>query len=99
MQPPKGTAVTEASTSAAKTKESASKNGAATTNGWKEGGSKTYGFNITSGSVVAGQVVYVGGVSMAPAATGTVLRKSATKIAELTRLRNLCASCHRMIPL
>ncbi len=47
-------------------------NGIANTQGWKAGGQLTYGFSITSGSVTAGQVVYVGGSSMAP--TGTKLR-------------------------
>src|SRR5262245_11075756 len=40
-------------------------NGSATSNGWSEGSNTTYGFNITSGSVQAGDVVYVGGSSMA----------------------------------
>ncbi len=44
----------------------------ATTNGWIEGGSITYGFALTSGTVNAGDVVYVGGSSMSP--TGTQLR-------------------------
>ncbi len=47
-------------------------NGTATTNGWIAGGAITYGFNITSGTVKAGDVVYVGGSSMTP--TGTKLR-------------------------
>lgn len=47
-------------------------NSTATNAGWVAGGSITYGFNITSGSVNAGDVVYVGGSSMAP--TGTKLR-------------------------
>ena len=47
-------------------------NGTATANGWVEGGSVTYGFNITSGTVTRGDVVYVGGSGMAP--TGTKLR-------------------------
>ena len=41
-------------------------NGTATSNGWKAGSSITYAFLINSGSVAAGQVVYVGGSSMAP---------------------------------
>ena len=47
-------------------------NGNATTSGWVAGGSLSYGFNISSGSVNAGDIVYVGGSSMAP--TGTKLR-------------------------
>lgn len=51
-------------------------NGTATANGWKEGSAVSYGFTITSGSVVAGQVVYVGGTSMAPLSNGGVSIKS-----------------------
>lgn len=47
-------------------------NGTATANGWVQGGGITYGFAIASGSVVAGDVVYVGGSGMAP--TGAKLR-------------------------
>ncbi len=47
-------------------------NGTATANGWINGGSITYGFSITTGTVSQGDVVYVGGSSMAP--TGTKLR-------------------------
>ena len=51
-------------------------NGTATTNGWKVGGAVSYGFQISSGSVTAGQVVYVGGSSMAPISnSGIVLRQ------------------------
>jgi hypothetical protein len=42
------------------------------TNGWVTGSGVTYGFEITSGVVNRGDVVYVGGSSMAP--TGTKLR-------------------------
>jgi uncharacterized protein GlcG (DUF336 family) len=50
-------------------------NGTATSNGWKAGSAVTYGFTITSGSVTAGQVVYVGGSSMLPLSNGgTALR-------------------------
>ncbi|HQW81448.1 MAG TPA: Calx-beta domain-containing protein [Pseudomonadota bacterium] len=49
-----------------------SNNGTATANGWRAGAGLTYAFAITSGSVVAGDVVYVGGSSMVP--TGTKLR-------------------------
>src|SRR5687768_4529235 len=41
-------------------------NGTATANGWIQGADVTYGFNITAGSVSPGDVVYVGGSSMAP---------------------------------
>jgi hypothetical protein len=47
-------------------------NGTATTNGWKAGAALTYAFQISTGSVTAGQVVYVGGSSMTP--TSNVLR-------------------------
>lgn len=47
-------------------------NGTATTAGWIAGGAISYGFNITSGTVNAGDVVYVGGSSMT--ITGTKLR-------------------------
>lgn len=47
-------------------------NGTATASGWVSGGALSYGFNITSGTVNQGDVVYVGGTSMAP--TGTQLR-------------------------
>jgi hypothetical protein len=51
-------------------------NGTATANGWKAGGSVTYGFNINSGTVQKGDVVYVGGSLMGP--TGTKLRVIST---------------------
>jgi hypothetical protein len=47
-------------------------NGTANANGWIAGSGITYGFNITSGVVNAGDVVYVGGSSLAP--TGGKLR-------------------------
>jgi hypothetical protein len=47
-------------------------NGVATTNGWIAGAGLTYAFNITSGTVAPGDVVYVGGSAMAP--TGTKSR-------------------------
>ncbi len=47
-------------------------NGAATANGWINGGALTYAFAINSGSVSAGSVVYVGGNCMSP--TGAQLR-------------------------
>jgi predicted extracellular nuclease len=53
-----------------------SNNGTANASGWIAGSALTYGFNITSGSVNAGDVVYVGGSSMIP--TGTKLRTITT---------------------
>jgi hypothetical protein len=47
-------------------------NGTATSSGWIAGGNITYGFDITSGVVNAGDVVYVGGSSLAP--TGRKVR-------------------------
>jgi hypothetical protein len=47
-------------------------NGNANANGWVAGGALTYAFNITTGTVNQGDVVYVGGSSMVP--TGTKLR-------------------------
>lgn len=47
-------------------------NGIATANGWVNGGATTYAFEISTGSVTVGDVVYVGGTLMAP--TGTILR-------------------------
>ena len=49
-----------------------SDNGTANASGWIAGGALTYGFSITAGFVTRGDVVYVGGSSMAP--TGTKLR-------------------------
>jgi hypothetical protein len=46
-----------------------SNNGNASTLGWVAGGSLTYGFSITTGTVSLGDVVYVGGSSMAPLGT------------------------------
>ncbi len=43
-------------------------NNAATSNGWVEGGQITYAFEINTGYVTAGTVIYVGGSSMLPAA-------------------------------
>lgn len=48
-------------------------NGTATTQGWIQGGTISYAFQINTGSVSVGDVVYVGGSSMAP--TGTKLRQ------------------------
>ncbi|MDB5272099.1 MAG: hypothetical protein JWO58_466 [Chitinophagaceae bacterium] len=45
-------------------------NGTATANGWKEGGAISYAFQISTGTVTAGQVIYVGGSSMAPLSNG-----------------------------
>ena len=47
-------------------------NGAATTKGWRAGGTLTYAFQISTGQVIKGDVFYVGGSSMVP--TGTKLR-------------------------
>lgn len=47
-------------------------NSAATMNGWIEGGTITYAFQLNSGTVNRGDVVYVGGTSMAP--NGTKIR-------------------------
>lgn len=47
-------------------------NGNGTTAGWIAGGSITYGFSINTGTVSAGEVVYVGGASMLP--TGPKIR-------------------------
>lgn len=47
-------------------------NGTATSNGWKAGNSVSYAFQINTGSVIAGQVVYVGGSSMLPLSNGGV---------------------------
>lgn len=51
-------------------------NGTATSNGWKAGSAVSYGFTITSGFIIAGQVVYVGGSSMAPLNNGGTLLRS-----------------------
>ncbi len=47
-------------------------NGTATSSGWITGGVLSYGFNINTGTVNPGDVVYVGGSLMAP--TGVKLR-------------------------
>ena len=47
-------------------------NGTATSAGWVAGGALSYGFSINTGTVNAGDVVYVGGTLMSP--TGTKLR-------------------------
>lgn len=47
-------------------------NGTATANGWIAGGTASYGFQINTGTVAAGDVVYVGGSGMA--VTGTKIR-------------------------
>jgi hypothetical protein len=50
-------------------------NGTATANGWKQGSDISYAFQISTGTVTAGQVVYVGGSSMLPLSNGgTALR-------------------------
>ena len=56
-------------------------NGAVNANGWKAGGLISYAFQISTGSVTAGQVVYVGGSSMAPLSNGgIILRKINTAL-------------------
>lgn len=46
-------------------------NGSATSNGWIAGGALTYGFNITTGTVVPGQVCFVGGSGMLISGSGS----------------------------
>lgn len=53
-------------------------NGTATASGWILGGVTTYAFQISSGTVTVGDVVYVGGTLMAP--TGTILRAINTSV-------------------
>ncbi len=54
-------------------------NGTATSNGWKAGSAITYAFLINTGSLTTGQVVYVGGSSMAPLSNGgTAIRTKNT---------------------
>lgn len=56
-------------------------NGSATTDGWVAGGTHTYGFDITSGNVVAGDVFYVGGSGRTIAGEGTTDISSETWLA------------------
>jgi hypothetical protein len=65
-------------------------NGTATANGWINGGAISYGFSITSGTVNSGDVVYVGGSSMAP--TGVKLRTIDTGTTAGDRFGNANAS-------
>ncbi len=51
-------------------------NGTATANGWKQGGDISYAFQISTGSVTAGQVVYVGGSSMLPLSNSGISLRS-----------------------
>jgi hypothetical protein len=51
-----------------------SSNGAADEDGWIGGCDATYGFNITSGTVARGGVVYVGGSAMTVGAVATKVR-------------------------
>ena len=53
-------------------------NGTATASGWILGGVTTYAFQISTGTVSVGDVVYVGGTLMAP--TGTILRAINTSV-------------------
>jgi fibronectin-binding autotransporter adhesin len=55
-------------------------NGTATTSGWVAGGSLSYGFNLTAGSVNAGDVFYVGGSGRLINGVGTTDISSATWI-------------------
>jgi hypothetical protein len=49
------------------------RNGNATVSGWTEGTVTTFGINLTSGSVSAGDIIYVGGLNISN--TGAVVRK------------------------
>jgi hypothetical protein len=49
-------------------------NGTGTAAGWTAGGAITYGFTINSGSVSRGDVVYVGGTSLAPGGNTSVTK-------------------------
>jgi hypothetical protein len=61
-------------------------NGTATVNGWAAGGSLTYGFDITSGAVNAGDTFYVGG-------TGQLLNGAGSpSLASLTWLRSIAVA-------
>ncbi|MCS7004878.1 MAG: choice-of-anchor I family protein [Cytophagales bacterium] len=51
-----------------------SNNGAANASGWVQGGSVTYAFEITSGTVSPGEVFYVGGANMKISNTAKKLR-------------------------
>lgn len=46
-------------------------NGTANSNGWVAGGNLSYGFNITTGTVVPGQVCFVGGSGMLISGSGS----------------------------
>ncbi len=65
-------------------------NGTATVNGWKNGAAITYGFNINSGAVQRGDVVYVGGDLMSP--TGVKIRVKNTGTTAGDGFGNLNAS-------
>jgi len=53
-----------------------SNNGTATSDGWVEGGRRTYAFNINSGTVTRGAVVYVGGSLANPIVSGGITLRS-----------------------
>lgn len=55
-------------------------NGTAVANGWTAGGTVSYGFNLTSGSVTAGSVFYVGGSGELINGSGSTDISSATWI-------------------
>ncbi|MBI5219419.1 MAG: T9SS type A sorting domain-containing protein [Bacteroidia bacterium] len=55
-------------------------NGIATANGWINGSTITYGYNLTSGSVVKGEVFYVGGIRKKIAGYGSTDISSANWI-------------------
>ena len=51
-------------------------NGSSTSDGWMEGGRRTYAFNINSGTVNRGDVVYVGGSLAAPIVGGGMILRT-----------------------
>ncbi|AUI70075.1 ExeM/NucH family extracellular endonuclease [Beggiatoa leptomitoformis] len=53
-------------------------NGTATSNGWVAGGALTYGFNLTTGTLNAGDIVYVGGSGKLINGSGSTDISSAT---------------------
>jgi hypothetical protein len=58
-------------------------NGTATASGWTAGGSVTYGFNLTAGTVAIGDVFYVGGSARLLNGSGS------TSMASLTWIRTI----------
>lgn len=59
-------------------------NGTATTQGWAAGGTVTFKFDLTSGSVVAGQIFYVGGSGKLIDGAGSTDISGATWIRTIT---------------